>query len=227
MVPTSPNLLILDDASPLAQGRNRLVYQHPHDPATLIKVFRPDRLDSEGRCVRSKTTLFKRRRSAFDIVAREVEELLLWMRQFHLQVHEWPPFAISRGFVATSLGWGLAVEKIVNANGHLGLTLGEISRRRLVTDEHEAALNAFFERCERSHVVLCSTHLENLVFTTVRSGGPEVVCVDGLGENVSIPTHQWSRRLNAIRLRRLAEKARRALRAPELTRGNTILESAT
>jgi hypothetical protein len=142
----------------LGTGHERACYVHPCDERLVIKVNRP--------AVRS------RRQNHID--------------HFYLaalQLRGVPDTHLPRqhGFVSTTLGEGLVVDRIVNCDGSdaitmpQGLSHGQISRR-----EARNMLAELYEHLLTHGVVMVDVGLANVVCRRVASGWAAVV-IDGLG----------------------------------------------
>lgn len=214
--PTSPSAPVLDltGIPPLRQGQLRVIRVLPEFPGLVLKTIRPDRVDSRG-LVRSKNSVRNLRPLGCQTVPmREIMEFLVQCRRRHGQSGFRLPIAHVHGFVPTTEGLGMLVEKIVDAEGNLAPTIQELARANALEDRHRAALEAFWRTCRAGHVVFGDLHFGNIAYTECRAGGPECVGIDGFGEKSFIPVHRWSRWINARKLDRVMGREMRYLPAP-------------
>lgn len=196
-----PNFIDLDLCDRIGGGQSNYVYELPSLPGILIKTVRPDIIDGRGFNKRANRIRRKRLLGVYTGLARELKEFLVHLRRQRGMPGKLP-FARPYGFVQTSQGLGFMVERISDRAGRLAPTLRDLRNRGAVGAVQMRALNEFFDRCKRDHVVLGDVHDQNIVFTDARDGEPEFVCVDGLGEKAAIPVHAMSSYLNGRRIER-------------------------
>jgi len=102
-------------------------------------------------------------------------------------------FPIERpyGFALTNEGLGLVTEKIIAPDG-AGWTLSGLVKGPGLEAKHYQALERFFDDCVRLHIVFGEVNIAGLMYTESRSGRPEFVLVDGIGEKLFIPIRAMS-----------------------------------
>jgi hypothetical protein len=185
-----------------AEGHQREIYQSPDDPDVLIKVIKASGRGARGaRMPKRKIYWFKRFRrfGAYMTFRREVEEYLEQARKLNGGEIFDLPIARIFGFVHTSNGLGLIVERIANRDGRLSPTLAQVIAAGRLTDAHLALIDRFFDRCRESHLVMMDVNPANFVITD-RSGAEEIICIDGTGEKQFFRLYAGSRLLNAAKL---------------------------
>ena len=101
------------------------------------------------------------------------------------------PIETPYGLVATDQGLGLVTEKITAPDGK-GWTLYDLARGPGLEPKHYQALERFFDDCVRLHIVFGEVNIAGLMYTESRSGRPEFVLVDGIGEKLFIPIRAMS-----------------------------------
>ncbi|MCO6386977.1 YrbL family protein [Aliihoeflea sp. 40Bstr573] len=206
--------LELSDRTPVCFGDTRQIYEVSDYPGSLVRTIRPERVDAFGHLVGKNGMKRLRMAGCYQGFARELAEYLIQSRRLHTQPGFLLPFAHIYGLVQTDMGTGLVMEKIVGEDGELAPTIGHLHAEGRLTDKHQAALEAMFERCRGLHIVLSDIHANNIVYTEERSGRPECVSVDGFGERVFIPIHRWFASVNRRKINRIARDAAASLRRP-------------
>lgn len=200
-------MLTLRGTAPIARGHKRFIFQHPTDPALLVKVMQPDVV--EERWGRSSTRPWyktSRRYGQYMSLRREISEYLAAAVKFPGGV---PVLQKLVGLVDTDYGIGVVVEKLVGRDGGLAPTLATVARRSGVTPELLQKVDQFKDELIKYNIVIGKLHAHNLVLA-VRGGEERFVVIDGYGETALIPIHTWSARINAAhtegRIRRLVKK---------------------
>jgi hypothetical protein len=211
-----PRFIDLGLCNKVGGGQTNNVYELPEMPGVLIKTVRSDIVDPEGFNKRSKGARRLRRLGIYNGVARELNEFLVQLRRRRVPPFNMP-FAQPLGFVQTTEGLGYMVERIDDRDGRMAPTMRDLCRAGSFGALHLKALNEFFDRCKREHLVLGDANSRNIVFTDARIGKPEFVCIDGLGEKSVIPIHALSRYFNDRKIERLRQ---RLLREAEWARTN-------
>ncbi|MCF6370538.1 YrbL family protein [Rhizobium halophilum] len=202
--PLDLSTLIHQDA-----GTVRLVYVHPDLPDAVIKVVRPERVDGFGHFKDDKRLRFRRPLGMYRLFRRELHQYLELCRRGYGDRRSVFPMATPFGFLPTSEGLGLVTEKIKNESGAMGPSLKSLIRSGKVRAMHVAALNTLFDECIDLHLIIGDPNPGNMVYTEERSGRPEFVLVDGVGEKNLIPLRTLSWRYNRYKLK----KAQRTLLA--------------
>lgn len=188
---------------PLRQGNMRNIRLLPQFPGLVLKTIRPELVDQRGLFRIRNRVQNLRSRGCQSASLREIDEFLIQCRMRHRQVGYRLPITHIFGFVPTTEGLGMLVERIVDSHGELAPTISTLVKSNSIGPQHMAALESFWTRCRTDHVVLGDVHPANIVYTECRAGGPECVCIDGFGEKAFIPVHRLSRWLNARKLDRI------------------------
>ena len=213
--------LDLSECRLLFSGEVRDVFQHPADDQLLIKVFRAERKQRAN----SKFTLAGLVKRRFNIsrvlgihrsTAREIKEMLRAAKMAHRAGGLSYPFAQIHGFIQTTAGLGLVVEKITGSDGAPAPTMRKLLMEGRFTPKHHEKFLRFFEICEENHYIFGDLHAGNLVY--VDGGDGQFICIDGAGEKALIPIHEilaWAnrRKLARSRQRMEAEIERRLMKA--------------
>lgn len=172
------NKIVLSGRSPIGEGRQRTVYQHPWFPDLAIKVPLDHVLEDHKQRQRSP---FHRRylfRHLADTYSEARALVILYARRGEI------PFRVARfhGFVETDLGIGEVCELKKGSDGLPAPSLREMLREGGYTDVHKAALARFLDWLLSSELTLKELHPGNLVYAEVGTDSPEFVLVDGVGE---------------------------------------------
>ena len=216
----------LTTLTPLAEGNRRLVFQHPEDQELLIKVLKPGSYAPDGQPRRRRVYKLRRREGAFVYHTRELHEYVA-ARISNRSPHGLPICSI-QGLVETDLGLGLTVEKLTDRDGGLAPTLRQVIER----GEFDAAARRLFERFIQElidkHVVVYELSVDNIVLAKDGRDGRRFVCIDGMGCRTLIPIQEWSKWINARKIREFqAEFQRQWTKAAMPARGLTFLPAPT
>lgn len=203
-------MLALSHLQPLALGHQRAIYQHPRDPALLIKTMRPESVAKRWDA-RERWTKRLRRTRHYIGYLRELKE---YIAAYTLKNAN-PPLARIAGLVETDVGLGLVCEKVRGADGALAPTLfqcwleygGEPPWAR-------AALEEFRDSLLKHNVIVGDLNAANVVYGSDSRGGPRLVMVDGFGEKAVIPLCSMSRRFNRHSILRRYRRMLRDLATP-------------
>lgn len=204
----------LDQWKLVAQGASRAVFENRSYPDILIKTVKPTAQTVGGnRKIKHKYFFLRkwRRFGAYMSFRREVEEYLNLARRF---VGEQPdlPIAKIHGFIETSRGLGMVVEKVAARDGSLAPTLSRLILDGRFEQKHLDALNEFFREASRLHVILMDANLGNFVWAEHRGAKPLVICVDGTGEKTALKLYSMSNILNRWRLWRYKKRLHAEMR---------------
>jgi hypothetical protein len=198
--------ITLRTATPLARGVTRIVYQHPDDPALLIKVLSPEFV---ARRTGQRYNPLKRARMN-SVFAREMNEQLVLLGR-----GEDIGSFLQRvcGFCDTDLGLGMVVEKICDHQGKPAPSLRSMLQRGPLPEEARLALERFYEAVLASDIVLRTLDPRNLLYGWHAGRGWRFVLVDDFGESRVLQWRGWSRSLNARSKRALIAALRRTVAA--------------
>jgi len=197
-----PQLLHLDPSDQVASGVQRVVFLHPHDDTKLIKVLKqardmPVRTNFNGVMDRLMPSTRIRQ------VRKEYQEYLRIMLRNMAPDFD-PPISHMFGFVRTNLGLGCLTERVMNADGSLGTTVGRKAKTDALTPDDLALLNDAIDRLFRYHIRASDLNPKNLVFGHRNNGsgpGPrECVLVDGFGDIHAIPVRSMGKWSNMVGL---------------------------
>ena len=185
-----PTDIDLDPAAYVAKGNGSLVFDHPDDPHTLLKVPRERTPKKLRRRLSAALRPDKRRFGKYREWHREYEEYIAAIRKAGALPHCLP---VPRGFVQTSIGPAFAVEKITDEGSNdMALTVKDY----LATHDPEplrAPLARFFEDVARYRLVFFDLKLHNQCVVRDASGVPvRVVSIDSIGESTLFKFRRWS-----------------------------------
>jgi len=193
--------LDLTSAQPIAEGAERRVYLHPHQPALLIKIVKPLRRKGAGK--RPPLRHWHKRFQREGLYRSHLAELAEYAAARHHAGHDWNvPMARILGLIQTSEGLGLLVEKISGESGALAPTV------QAIVDEHglepalAQALDALFDTLADHHIILNDVSARNIVLGRNADGRHGLYLIDGFGSKQAIPLYALSKALNRRRLRR-------------------------
>ncbi|HSP43046.1 MAG TPA: YrbL family protein [Luteolibacter sp.] len=192
MTGSDTELLRLDGIEPVARGRMRLVFRHPHDPSLLVKVIRPDVIDQRWG---SGMPWYKKRRRYGQYISfiRETEEYIAGYAQHGASV----PFAQKiTGYVETDLGLGMVMEAALDREGNVAPTLARLAKGKLVDDTIRAELECFAAALIESDIIVADLNPANIVRAYDPERGHHFVLIDGLGVSTILPFKRFSRALN-------------------------------
>lgn len=177
--------LPLDTRDAFAQGGNRLCFVHPGDSNRCIKVRRPDFTLKDLRRKKGFPKSLRPLRS-FDDNLEEFRVISGLARQHGDAVFD----VISRcyGFEETTLGPGLVLELIRDADGRISQTLKAEIWLQGYTPDCQAAVERFSECWQRLQIPSRDLLLHNLLVQKDREGKiRRIVAIDGLGNPNLIP----------------------------------------
>lgn len=194
-----------------AEGTQRTVFMHPHDPTKLVKVLR-DIPQTKGRTRLATLTEQYVPSICRRWVRKEYQEYMrLMLGHADRDIH--PPIAHMSGFVSTNLGLGCLTDAVFE-NGDLGETLRSKLKSKALTDTDLALFNDTVRRMYLYDVRAGDMTARNFVFGQRHLNGTpgprECVLVDGFGDIHALPIRSFGRLLNRIGLddgcKRLAQR---------------------
>lgn len=200
-------MLEIDKLNLIGEGGYKMVFEHPTQADKVIKIMRPERVAADGGF--KKHGYFKRNsmQGVYRQFRREIIQYLQLCKNNYAKLDYKFPIETPYGLVATNLGLGLVVEKIV-APVNCVQSLGALVRDKKLEDKHLQALEVFFEDCKKKHVVYGEVNANGIMYTEARNARPEFVLVDGIGEKLLIPVRSWSKKNND----RYIEKVKRQIK---------------
>lgn len=207
LLPATQAPLHLGDASPIAEGSSRWVYEHPENPGQLVKVLKYHWAGSSAEALLHPARVIKSR-FKFARFMREVHHFVALTEQAQdPMVDHLPTF---NGLVQTDRGYGMIVERLSDKNGQLAPTLKKLIRTGRFQPDYAEPLELFIEHMLSSPVVIGDLNLKNLVLTR-RDDQRVFALIDGMGDSTLIPVLAMSRALNNRRKRFFAERLRSKL----------------
>ncbi|MCJ7994733.1 hypothetical protein J5N58_11330 [Rhizobium cremeum] len=183
-------------------GSLKRVYTHPDMQDVVLKIIDPARTSGDARL--KGESLMKRTNplGVYRGFRRELTQYLILSRRWNEDLRGAPPIAVPCGLVSTTAGLALVTEKIGGAGDTLAPTLEKLFENGALAFKHLKALNRLFDDCMEMHVVLSDMHMRQFLYSETRSGRPEFVVIDGIGEKNIIPLRSLSPLLNRRRLKR-------------------------
>ncbi len=204
--------LRLTDQTPHAQGRSRLVFQHPHEHDWLVKVMRPDVIEQR---FGSGAAWYKRRRrfGRYLSYVREIQEFVACWSSHQCSL---PFLQKVIGLIETDLGLGLVIRAVRGGDGKLAKPLSLMIRDGDFDDAAAVALDEFMNHLLACDVIISDLNPGNIVYAHDLKLGHYFVMIDGLGNSNIWPLKSLSRRINRRsklgRFKRLKAKMDRHLR---------------
>ena len=212
--------LTLADRKPIAVGKTRYIYEHPENPAWLIKVHRsmiPSQQSSNFKA------WYARAEDRFVYMTGYLRELAVYLdsryRNQETIVNHIAPIG---GLVDTDLGIGLIVSAVRDKHGYLAPTLGKLIKNHQINEERYGKLMNFLNIVLTSKLVLGDLNLENVVLEQLEDGREEFVLIDGLGERTFIPIQWFSRRIRYKRKQKFVQRVMSRLQAANITPQTTF-----
>ena len=204
----------LADRKPVAVGKTRYIYEHPDNPAWLIKVHR-------SMVPTQQTSKFKawyaRMEDRFVYMTGYLRELAVYLdSRYGNQESIINHIAPIGGLVDTDLGIGLVVSAVRDRQGQLAPTLGKLISNGQINNERYTRLMHFLNAVITSRLVLGDLNLENVVLEQLEDGSEEFVLIDGLGERTFIPIQWFSRRIRHKRKQKFVQRVMSRLQAANI-----------
>lgn len=184
-------MIILSNKNHLAQGTIKKVFQHPSEKDKIIKIIHPHLVSESGEFKNQGWLKRIFKQGIYRQFRREIFQYLQLCKNNYNSKNFVFPIETPYGLVATDLGLGLITEKILTQNNS-SQTLSQLSRSQKLTPKHYQALEQFFDDCVRLHIVFGEVNIAGIMYTESRSGRPEFVLVDGIGEKLLIPIRAMS-----------------------------------
>ncbi|MEG2999761.1 MAG: YrbL family protein [Comamonas sp.] len=198
-------MLQLEQCGHLGRGTVKNVYQHPYEPALVIKTIRPELVAQDGGFAKHGRVKRAMAQGVYRQFRRElIQYLQLSKVSYSEQAHIFP-METPYGLIPTSEGLGLVTEKILGPDG-TPQTLEDLTKVGSLQDKHFQALERFFDECVALHLVFGEVNDAGLMYTESRTGRPEFVLVDGIGEKLLIPVRSWFRSVNARYIRTVQQR---------------------
>lgn len=198
-------MLQLEQCERLGQGTVKLVYQHPDKPEWVVKIIRPELVAGDGGF--AKHGRFKRSfaQGIYRQFRREIIQYLELSKKSYPQTGAVFPMETPYGLIPTNQGLGLVTEKILGPEGQ-PQTLEHLAKTGALQPSHFEALARFFDTCVDLHLVFGEVNDAGLMYTESRTGQPEFVLVDGIGEKLLIPVRSWFRSVNTRYIRKVQRR---------------------
>lgn len=205
-------MLNVENLQLLGSGTIKNVYQHPQDADKIIKTIKPQLVASDGGF--AKHSAFKRAvyQGIYRQFRREILQYLQLCKTHYSSGIFQFPIETPYGLVATSEGLGLVVEKILGPDGRTW-TLEDLSKGPGLESKHQKALDRFFDDCVQKHIVFGEVNDAGLLYTEQRSGYPEFVLVDGIGEKLMLPVRAMFSTISARYVRKTQRRIQGQLEA--------------
>lgn len=189
------NVLNLRNEWIVGKGTVKIVYQHPFETDKVIKVVRPEIVHDDGGFKKHFFIKRKINQGVYRQFKREIIQYLELCKRNHHSLKYAFPMETPYGLINTDLGLGMVVEKITSPTG-AGMNLKQLYQSGLMEDKHYQALLNFFDDCKKMHLVFGEVNYEGVMYTECRSGRPEFVLVDGIGEKLTVPIRSKFKKIN-------------------------------
>lgn len=175
----------------MGQGTVKAIYQHPEDENKVIKLIHPQGVANDGGFTKHGKIKRSLHQGIYRQFRREIIQYLQLCKNHYGTGQFTFPVETPYGWVATDQGLGLVTEKITASDGQ-GWTLYDLAHGPGLEPKHHQALAQFFDDCVRLHIVFGEVNIAGIMYTESRSGRPEFVLVDGIGEKLLIPVRAMS-----------------------------------
>lgn len=196
------DFLRLKDRTPLNKGNSRLVFEHPENPGYVVKVLRPDLLETRygsGAPWRKRCRRYGRFRS----YVREIQEYLAVYA-----AHDHAPVFLQKfiGLVETDLGLGLVTNAVRDKDGSLAPKVAMLISAGRFDSTVRQDLEAFYQSILACDVVISDMSVGNMVYAFDEVRGHYFVLIDGLGNANMLPLKALSRKINRRSKRKRYER---------------------
>lgn len=181
----------------LGEGTVKRVYALPDDDGKVLKLIRPELVAPDGGFAKHGRLKRAFAQGVYRQFRREIIQYLQLSKAAYHQQTTFFPMETPYGLVPTTQGLGLVTEKILGPDG-LPQTLEALAAA--------GALEQFFDACADLHLVFGEVNVAGLMYTESRSGGPEFVLVDGIGEKLLIPVRSWFKSVNTSYVRKVQRR---------------------
>jgi hypothetical protein len=188
-----PAVIVLKDKTPIAIGTSQFVYEHPDNPALLVKVLKREKLQkSYDRKIGGRIG-FKRQHGLYVTWMRELEHyfsvtIRLGYRPTFFQEY--------RGVVDTDLGLGMVVGKETDRSGNLAPTLQDLAWTGRLTAEVRQKFHELLKQLNELRISTTDINMNNIVHSWSETAGDHLVLIEGIGVNTFIPLAKFSNYFN-------------------------------
>lgn len=189
----------------LGEGTVKRVYALPDDDGKVLKLIRPELVAPDGGFAKHGRLKRAFAQGVYRQFRREIIQYLQLSKVAYHQQTTFFPMETPYGLVPTTQGLGLVTEKILGPDG-LPHTLEDLAAAGALEAKHYTALEQFFDACADLHLVFGEVNVAGLMYTESRSGGPEFVLVDGIGEKLLIPVRSWFKSVNTSYVRKVQRR---------------------
>lgn len=198
-------MLEIKNLEKIGNGTIKDVYQHPLHANQIIKIIQPAIVASDGGFAKHGWLKRKLHQGIYRQFRRELIQYLQLCKTHYGSGCFTFPVETPYGLVATDHGLGLVTEKITAPDGQ-GWTLEALARDTPLQPRHHQALARFFDDCVRLHIVFGEVNIAGIMYTESRSGRPEFVLVDGIGEKLLIPIRAMSAGISGRYVRKVQRR---------------------
>ncbi len=139
----------------IAEGSQRLVYQHPDNPNLCIKISKTD--------------------SNEHYIKREIKYTNKYTSRFKF-------LPLYHGSINTNLGVGHVFDLVCNSDGAVSSTLLK-EKHLFSSDQLAEKLRTLYELLLSNDIVLSDIHLENILVKKIDGSDEELWLVDGVGNS--------------------------------------------
>lgn len=194
--------LQLKNQIPLNRGNSRLVFEHPDNSSHIVKVLRPDLLETRygnGAPLRKRYRRYGRFRSYL----REIQEYIAVYA-----AHNHAPSFLQKiiGLVETDLGLGLVTNAARDKDGSLAPNVATLISVGRFDSTVRRDLESFYQNILSCDVVISDMNVGNMVYAFDETHGYHFVLIDGLGNANMLPLKTLSRKINRRSKRKRYER---------------------
>lgn len=198
-------MFLVKDLHEIGKGVYKTVYQHPEIESQVIKIIRSERVTSDGCFKKHKWWKKHTMQGVYRQFRREIIQYLQLCKNSYGEKRFKFAMETPYALVPTDQGLGLVAEKITGPSGK-GETLSKMAVNGKVEEKHIRALQKFFSDCIEQHIVFGEVNAAGILYTESRSGRPEFVLVDGIGEKLLFPIRSISKKNNAAYVRKIEQR---------------------
>ncbi len=181
-------MISLKGRTAISRGGRRAIYEHPDDPARLIKIVHRELMARPRKPFRPGGEKHMQREYIETERLRRLGALPPWL-------------AAVEALVETDIGPGIVVPAIRERDGRLAPMLMELAGR-LHEPAYSRALQAFASAALESRLIIIDLSPANVVARTLPDGEVSLHLVDGYGSPTLLPIRAWSPRLNRLKNRK-------------------------
>lgn len=221
----SNDIMILNENDLIAMGQRSLVYRHPEDKNSLIKVVNPKFRTKKSlkSSLLRKVPSINRYRLSKCCMRELVESVRL---RFNDRYKPISCIQQVNGLVDTNLGLGLIVKAEKGRDGSYAKTLKTIIQMNQFDDLVKEKLEEFYRSLAECDIAISDCVPRNIVYAYDEVLGDHFVLIDGIGESTLIPILRFSAYLRKkSRLRQIKLFKKHLMMSLKKYQNHTVLKN--